>query len=400
MRILLTSGLKLLAACLVLYALLIAVALLAFPPPGRSAAFDTSTASTTVFETEAKYLVLNRHVLSAPDTRVVLLGASNTVGGFPVKLTQAALSGASVVSAAVSGSNVTQIREAFELTRGAIKPEDRSRTVYVIGLWYGVFVADSAHWPHIPGQPVQTAVDTELYRYDFYRREPHGPMPVVPERLLPAATIAIYPVIALEKLVRVVTEPVRTAFLGAQPGRTDSERDAYVASTKDKQDQTAYWLAEFPDNRIDNRQFAALEALVNEARADHSPVIIVNLPIPAWHSAAVRYDADYLKAVNAFIAHHADDPLFASVDMRDMNNDTWFSDEVHPKPHVVPLWVRRIAAPVQSFVARVDARAGGAMNEPMNGPVALPVNARAELHKDVQADVQADAQADRKGPQS
>ncbi|MDR3098933.1 MAG: hypothetical protein LBV73_17910 [Paraburkholderia sp.] len=396
MRILLSSGLRLLAACLVLYALLIAVALLAFPLPGRGAPFDTSTASRTVFETEAKYFVLNRHVLGTPGTRVVLLGASNTVGGFPVKLTQASLSGATVVSAALSGSNVTQIREAFELTRRAIKPEDRARTVYVIGLWYGLFVADAAHWPHAAGQPVQTAVDTELYRYDFYRREPHGPMPVVPERLLPAATIAIYPVIALEKLVRVVTEPVRTAFLGAQPNRTDSERDAYVATARDKREQTAYWLAEFPDNRLDSRQFAALEALVDEARADHSPVVIVNLPIPAWHSAAVRYDADYLKTVNAFIARHADDPLFASVDMRDMNNDTWFSDEVHPKPSVVPLWVRRIAAPVQTFVARVDARAGvpvGVQAEVSTGAFAnVPVDARAE--------VPVDAHADQKGPQS
>ncbi|WP_322050903.1 hypothetical protein [Paraburkholderia bannensis] len=388
MRILLTSGLRLVAACLVLYAVLIAVALLAFPPPGRGVAFDTATAPSTVFETEAKYLVLNRHVLGTPGTRVVLLGASNTVGGFPVKLTQAALPGASVVSAAVSGSNVTQIHEAFELTRSAIGPADRARTVYVIGLWYGVFVGDATHWTHAAGQPVQTAVDTELYRYDFYRREPHGPMPVVPERLLPAATVAIYPVIALEKLVRVVTEPVRSAFLGAQPGRTDSERNAYVASASDKRDQTAYWLASFPDNRIDMSQFAALEALVNEARADRSPVVVVNLPIPAWHSAAVRYDADYLKQVDAFIARHADDPLFASVDMRDMNNDTWFSDEVHPKPRVVPLWVRRIAAPVGNFVARVDARAEA------------PVDARADVRGDVRGDAGADMPAAQKGPQS
>jgi hypothetical protein len=124
--------------------------------------------------------------------------------------------------------------------------------------------------------------------------------------------------------------------------------------------------------------------------------VIVNLPIPAWHSAAVRYDADYLKTVNAFIARHADDPLFASVDMRDMNNDTWFSDEVHPKPRVVPLWVRRIAAPVQTFVARVDARAGvpvGVQAEVSTGAFAnLPVDARAELP--------VDAHADQKGPQS
>lgn len=45
MRILLTSGLRLLAACLVLYALLIAVSLVVFPLPGRGAPFDTEVGS-------------------------------------------------------------------------------------------------------------------------------------------------------------------------------------------------------------------------------------------------------------------------------------------------------------------------------------------------------------------
>jgi hypothetical protein len=60
--------------------------------------------------------------------------------------------------------------------------------------------------------------------------------------------------------------------------------------------------------------------------------------------------------VNALIAGHHGDPLFTSINMRDMNDDSWFSDEVHAKPHIVPLWVRRIAAPLNAFVARVDER--------------------------------------------
>lgn len=355
MRILLTAGLRLAAACLVLYALLIAVCLIAFPPPGRDAAFDTASARATVFETEAKYLVMNRAAFGTPGTRVVFLGASNTVGGFPVPLTQAALPDALVANAALSGSNMTEIHEAFQLTRRAIKPADREHTIYVIGLWYGLFVGDAQHWPHVAGQHMQTAVDTELYRYDLYRREPHGPTPVVPEHLIPVATIAIYPVMALEKLVREVTEPVRTAFLGAQPGRTEGEREAYVATAADKDEELAYWRSFFPTDEVDAHQFAVLDSLLQEARADGSAVILVNLPIPAWHSKAVRYDADYMHKLNALVARHREDSLFTSISMRDMNDDALFCDEVHPKPHVVPLWVNRIAAPVRTVVARVDA---------------------------------------------
>ncbi|MEX3999164.1 hypothetical protein AB4Y38_09735 [Paraburkholderia sp. EG285A] len=357
MKILLTAGLRLLAACLVLYALLVAVTLLAFPLPGRGMPFNTASAGSTVFETEAKYFVMNRAAFSAPGTHVVFLGASNTVGGFPVSLTQAQLPDAVVSNAALSGSNLTQIHEAFQLTRRAIKPKDRAHTVYVIGLWYGLFDDDSLHWPHVSGQPQQTAIDTELYRYHFYRRAAHGPVPVVPEHLIPMVTIGIYPVIALEKIVRVVTEPVREAYLGAQPGRTDQERDEYVASALDKHEETAYWRTFFPAGVVDVHQFAVLDSLVNEARADGSAVVLVNLPIPAWHSAAVSYDADYQARLHALIARHEGDPLFSTISMRDMNSDSWFCDEVHPKPHIIPLWVRRIAAPVNAVVARVDERA-------------------------------------------
>ncbi|WP_321884389.1 hypothetical protein [Paraburkholderia bannensis] len=357
MKILLSAGLRLFVMCLALYALLVAITLVLFPLPGRSAPFDTASAGATVFQTEAKYFVMNRAAIGTPGKHVVFLGASNTVGGFPVALTQAQLPDAVVSNAALSGSNLTQIHEAFQLTRRAIKPADRAHTVYVIGLWYGLFVNDRLHWPHVQGQPQQTAIDTELYRYDFYRRAAGGPVAVLPEKLIPFATIAIYPVIALEKIVRVVTGPVREAWLGAQPGRTDQQRDEYVASAQDMHDETAYWHTFFPSGAVDAQQFAVLDALVTQARADGSAVVLVNLPIPAWHSAAVSYDGDYQTRLHALIARHAGDPLVSTVSMRDMNTDSWFCDEVHPKPHIIPLWVSRIAAPVNAVVARVDERA-------------------------------------------
>ncbi len=356
MKILLSAGLRLFVMCLALYAALVALTLVLFPLPGRGAPFNTAAAGSTVFQTEAKYFVMNRAAIGAPGNNVVFLGASNTVGGFPVALMQAQLPGTVVSNAALSGSNLTQINEAFQLTRRAIKPADRAHTVYVVGLWYGLFVNDSLHWPHVPGQPQQTAIDTELYRYDFYRRAATGPAPVLPESLIPYATIAIYPVIALEKLVRVVTEPVREAWLGAQPGRTDQQRDEYVASAQDMHDETAYWHSFFPSGVVDAQQFDVLDTLVAQARADGSAVVLVNLPIPAWHSAAVSYDADYQMRLHTFLARHAADPLVSTVSMRDMNADSWFCDEVHPKPHIIPLWVSRIAAPVNAVVARVDER--------------------------------------------
>lgn len=355
MRTLFVHSVRLLFACIVLYAVLILISLAIFPLPAKQHAFDTASAPRTVFETQQKYLVLNREALRAEGTRVVFLGASNTVAGFPVPLVQSQLPDASINSAALNGSNITQIHEAFELTRNAIEPRSRPQTIYVIGLWYGLFADDAVRWPHAPNAPMETSVDTEMYRYGLYRKTAAGPEPVVPERLIPAARIAIYPVITLEKLVRAATGPMRERFLGAHPtDRTDGDRNAYVATATDMKTEMDYWIQSFPDRRLSARQFDELRAMVDEARADGSPVVIANLPIPAWHSATMHYDADYAARIDAFVASYRNDPLVASIDMRDMNDDTWFTDEVHPKPKIVPLWIRRISEPLNRFVARVD----------------------------------------------
>ncbi len=50
-----------------------------------------------------------------PATRVILLGASNTEAGFPVSMVQRGVPHAVVNDMALSGSNLTQIHQAFEL---------------------------------------------------------------------------------------------------------------------------------------------------------------------------------------------------------------------------------------------------------------------------------------------
>ena len=353
MRAILLQGARTLLAIVLVYAMLIALALVIYPRPSTSGAVDTAMATRTVFETQAKYLILNRSALRRPGKRVIFIGASNTAAGFPVDQVQPQVRGAIVNNLAVNGSNLTQIRQAFELARMAIAPADRRRTIYVVGLWYGLFVDDAVKWPHPNGSDAETEIDTERYRYGFYRRTLHGPVEVVPDDRINVATLGIYPLIVFEKSMRIITQPVRSRFLGAQPNRTDAERNAYLATPQDKKEKADFWIQSFAGTQISQRQFAALNAIIEAARADHSMVLLVDLPIPAWHSAALPYDARYAGMMKAFLARYHADPGISYVDMRNMRDDTWFSDEVHPKPRIIPLWIAQVTGSINAAVHRL-----------------------------------------------
>lgn len=340
-------------ALLLVYIALIGLSLLLYPRSTIWQAVDTARAGETVYETQAKYLIFSRSPLRTPGERVVFLGASNTGVGFPVAMVQRALRGAHVNNLAMNGANGTQIREAFDLARIAIPPASRARTVYVVGLWYGLFVADAIKWPHPAGQRTETEIDNQRYRYGFYYRTPAGPVEVIPDTYFGQASLAIYPLVVFEKVARVLSAPIRQRFLGAQPDRTAAERNAYVPTANDKRDKVRFWHESFAGTTIAGEQFAALQGIIDQAKADGSAVMLVDLPIPTWHAAAVPYDRRYAAMMQAFVVAQRGNPSVSYLSLRDMDDDSWFSDEVHPKPRIVTHWIARIAPALDAAVARL-----------------------------------------------
>ena len=78
-------------------------------------------------------------------------------------------------------------------------------------------------------------------------------------------------------------------------------------------------------------------------------VIVVNLPIPAWHQAATIYDAKYRSRLETLVKKFKRRDSFAFVNMPDLNGNDDYYDEAHPKPRLARQWAERVGQAIGSL---------------------------------------------------
>lgn len=343
MKVVLAQLLRLALALAVLYGGLLALAWLAVPHQPLNQRIDTAEAAKTLYLTEPKYVFFARERLRNAEPKVLLLGASNTMAGFKQRELQPLLADAQVHNLAVGGANIKEMAQVAELTREVQPAGGRRQTTYVLGLWYGLFASDEARWYTPDRHPGDTDVDIERYRYGFFRRGPHGAVALVPPDHLASAEALVLPYLALDRAARDLTVSLRTA--GKPPKLSDDQRNARVISVDEQQKYLAFWR-EYMGNkaRLSDEPFAELERLVRTLVADGSRVVLVDLPIPGWHSRGAQLASDYRERLQRALPALVTLPGVTLLAMADHSNDDDFSDEVHPKPRVSPRWSQRLAA--------------------------------------------------------
>jgi hypothetical protein len=101
------------------------------------------------------------------------------------------------------------------------------------------------------------------------------------------------------------------------------------------------------DGPIAEEQFLVLSDLISRILAQGSKAVLVDLPIPHWHAERSPFYANYLSRKKTLLSVLQGKPGFRYLEMADQNKDVDFSDEVHPKPRVTPLWAAQVAALLQ-----------------------------------------------------
>jgi hypothetical protein len=348
MRAILKQVLYLSIALVGVYAALLALSYALVPAMRGRAGLDSSLAADSIFTTEPKYVFLNRAAVRPDASRIVFVGASNTVVGFKQREVQQLVPSSEVDNLSVGGSNMTQVAQIVELVQDLQDPAARRRTTFVIGMWYGMFVQDSFRWGTPDRHPGDTDIDIERYRYGFYRRTDAGPRQVVPTEELPLGIMLIHPYLLLDELSRFVSEGFRDRLLGKPPHRSDAERNATIVSEADRVLALTYWREQMhTDGPMSEEQFLVLRDLVARILAQGSKAVLVDLPIPHWHAERSPFYANYLSRKKALLSGMQGKPGFTYLEMAEQNDDLDFSDEVHPKPRVTPLWAMQVAALLQ-----------------------------------------------------
>ncbi len=329
-----------------LYAVILGLTFVMMPEPPRDGSLDVWTAGDTLYLTSPKYAFLGRDVLNVPDRKVIMVGASNTGLGLKQDQVQALLPCAKVSNLAIGSANITEVRQMIDLVHDVQDPAIRRSNTFVIGVWFGMFVDTELLWPGAERQHGDTDLDIERYRYGFYRRTPGGSVAVVPPGWLHAGVTLIRPYLLLEKAARWATAGTRRALLGRAPEMTDADRDARVFGDADKAEALDHWRKVMGGNRpISQAQVALLQDTIEQVLQSGEKVVLVDLPIPAWHRDVSPYEPGYIQQVHGPVFDHfAGRPGFAFLKMTDLTADNDYSDEVHAKPRLARVWAARLGA--------------------------------------------------------
>jgi hypothetical protein len=245
-----------------------------------------------------------------------------------------------------------------DLVREVQSPAARQHDSYVIGLWYGLFADDKARWFTRDRHAGDTDIDIEKYRYGFYRRTDSGPVPLLPPRYLDTGALMIHPYLVMDRATRDATQSLRDLLSGKPAKTTDDQRNAVVISVPEQQKYLAYWHDYMGStNTLTDAPFNTLQRTVDAILADGGQVVLVDLPIPAWHSQGSALYADYRNRVDRLLDRDQTRAGVSVLRMGDANNDADYVDEVHPKPRIAPLWAQRLAASLNAHATLRRAQA-------------------------------------------
>lgn len=340
--------------CLVaLYGFVLGLTLILVPDPPEDSSLDTWNAGDTIYLTSPKYVMLQRYVLDTPGQKVLLVGASNVGVGFRQAQVQAHMPCGRVSSLALGDENISELRQMVDLVHEVQTATARRSDTWVFGVWYGMFVDTAVRWTDPDRHRGDTDLDIERYRYGFYRRTAAGPVPVLPIEWLPTAVVLIRPYLLLDRMARDLVHALKQR-LHLDPGNlTDAEREKVIMSNKDKEEALAYWHDMMGGkNQIAADQVAILQKTIQELLDSGEKVVLADLPLPAWHRDASPYEAGYERRLNDVFAHFDGRPGFAALRMDDLSAEQDFSDEVHPRPHMAPVWAARLGAVLDPLVCR------------------------------------------------
>lgn len=348
MKLILTQLARLGAALLAIYGLVLGITLLLRPSERGQGALDSARAGESLYLTEPKYVFFARSQLDTTRDKVLVLGASNTLVGFKQGELQALVPDQEVHNISVSGSNITQLRQVVQLVREVQSPEARRHDTYVLGLWYGTFAADRARWNTPDRHPGDTDIDLERYRYGFYRRSEGGAVALLPPSGLDTGAHLVHPYLVLDSVTRDVTQSLRGRLSGKAPKLTDRERNQRTVQPSEYAGYLAFWRHYMGDiDRLEDEPFQTLAKTVDEIVADGSRVVLVDLPIPAWHADGSPLHADYAQRMAKLLPEMAERPGVSVVRIAGRDNED-FSDEVHPKPRVTARWSEALASSLSS----------------------------------------------------
>jgi hypothetical protein len=318
------------------YLLFLLIAITAFPVPPEKV-FDANKASSTVFETDFRYIAYCAPLQNfVRGKRIFFFGSSNPLLGFRPEEIGAFFPSYSIHNFCARESNMSQIRSIADYAVNGLDPRD---LVCVIGIWYGTF---SEYHSLYLGKRNHFDREKSQYKVGGFELFPAGGG----RNRLRLASYAIYPYLCISHYGKKWWDLSAEKFLGikrksdlqlfnlkecqpADPGPSDRLRNI-----------TSVWVHNTLQlSGIDREQLEELHEMCRSLRARGISVIVVDLPTPEWHKALIPLFRTY-QNVKLSSLRRLESIGVVYVNIQNLSNGGDFSDMIHPCPEATAKWAK------------------------------------------------------------
>jgi len=323
------------------YAALVAVSYALYPEGRVVGGIDTAESSATIFYSGDRCIMFGLPKLAqSPKDRIFLIGASNVRDGFRPKELQSLLPSYEVHNLGLGASNISQMQDIANLLFALPRPV-LERSVIVIGVWYGSFVANGSQQDTVHASMLAEQEQYGLYKFDHGRAKLN-----VNSGLLPYMVAAMRPYfmchIAASKVREFAVDAREWLHIFLRERRVPDFRPGARPKVDDRyKDEALKKWADYmgsADGKFKDEQFKKLIGLCRAIHESGASVVIVDMPLPRWHRDGSRNYAEYQKVKMAYIDEALKTGRARYLDLEETITDEDFCDSAHPKAAATKRW--------------------------------------------------------------
>jgi hypothetical protein len=304
-------------------------------PENEAAEIDTRETNSTLADAAPNILLYEADRLARPaEHRMVILGSSNAMYSLRPADLRESFPGWEIHSLAIPTSNVQAARQVVDLVMHLSDRGTLSRTLFVLGSYYGLYAQARPLWG---GQPSPLTV--EMLRYGLYHLAGEGadPVPRLGYKLAWLTKDLYRTLLGIRAVPRLLKRAGQRLLAGEPVGLKLFEatrEEPYKFTTAPASEATKLEHNTKRIRQIGTRdtladeQFMLLEDLTQKITRAGARLLIVDLPVSTWNRLA--HFKFYMDQKQSFIRGLASNPGVQYLDLHDSVPDELMSDATHP----------------------------------------------------------------------
>jgi hypothetical protein len=316
-----------------------------YPISSQSKIIDSGGGTPSLYRSTPMEIILGSdkfQISSKP--KLLYIGASNVREGFRVPDSNKLFPNFEAHNLSMGGSNITQIKQVAAYVGNSLPKDLAEQAVFVIGIWYGNFVANNDRF-----RSGKTNFEDELTRSDIYRKVMFGFKKENSHVILkyfnnnvrftlirPFLLLGDYRIRLKFGLIPFVKDNIKKTANWIKSNLFNLKLVKKKSNEFNIQDvkgavKFMKWYMHSEDGYLKEEQFAEIISLGKVVSSLGSRLVLVDLPIPKWHSDPSPHFKYYQKVKTGYIKQMLQNNNAEYINLQNTMVDDDFADMAHPK---------------------------------------------------------------------